>query len=114
MTAPTTETTKTVTWTGQSLPRKEDERLLKAQGSFVDDEGMHRMGFAEYVRSPYGHARIVSIDVSKAAAMPGVITTLTGDAPFSPLISFTRTKPFFVSQSCLSPRARSVTSAPDL
>jgi len=34
MTAPTTEKVATTTWTGQSLPRKEDERLLKAQGSW--------------------------------------------------------------------------------
>jgi CO/xanthine dehydrogenase Mo-binding subunit len=78
VTAPTTEATKTVQWTGQSLPRKEDERLLKAQGAFVDDEGMHRMGFAHFVRSPHSHARIVDVDVSAAEAMPGVIATLTG------------------------------------
>ena len=78
MTAPTTEATKTVQWTGQSLPRKEDERLLKAQGAFVDDEGMHRMGYAHFVRSPHSHARIVDVDVSAAEAMPGVIATLTG------------------------------------
>ena len=54
MTAPTTEKVAATTWTGQSLPRKEDERLLKAQGSFVDDEGMHRQGYAQFVRSPYG------------------------------------------------------------
>ncbi|MDH3538571.1 MAG: xanthine dehydrogenase family protein molybdopterin-binding subunit [Acidimicrobiia bacterium] len=91
MTAPTTDTVATTTWTGQSLPRKEDERLLKAQGSFVDDEGMHRQGYAQFVRSPYAHARIVSIDVSKAEALPGVITTLTGDevkAMTEPLFQF--------------------------
>ena len=91
MTAPTTEATKTVQWTGQSMPRKEDERLLKAQGSFVDDEGMYRMGFAHFVRSPYGHAKIVSVDVSAAEAKPGVITTLTGaevKAMTEPLFQF--------------------------
>ena len=91
MTAPTQEATKTVKWTGQSVPRKEDERLLKAQGSFVDDEGMHRMGYAHYVRSPHAHAKIVSVDVSAANDMPGVITTLTGDevkAMTEPLFQF--------------------------
>ncbi len=91
MTAPTTEATKTVQWTGQSMPRKEDERLLKAQGSFVDDEGMYHMGFAHFVRSPYGHAKIVSVDVSAAEAKPGVITTLTGaevKAMTEPLFQF--------------------------
>ncbi len=79
MTAPTTEQVATTTWTGQSLPRKEDERLLKAQGAFVDDEGMYRQGYAEFVRSPFAHATIVSVDVSAAEALPGVIATLTGD-----------------------------------
>ena len=91
MTAPTREATKTVKWTGQSMPRKEDERLLKAQGSFVDDEGMHRMGFAQYVRSPYAHAKILSVDVSAAHEMPGVIATLTGEevkAMTEPLFQF--------------------------
>jgi CO/xanthine dehydrogenase Mo-binding subunit len=67
------------TWTGQSLPRKEDERLLKAQGAFVDDEGMHRMAYAHFVRSPHAHAKILSIDTSEAEQVPGVITTLTGE-----------------------------------
>src|SRR5680860_317347 len=43
------------------------------------------------VRSPYAHARIVSIDVSKAEALPGVIATLTGDevkAMTEPLFQF--------------------------
>jgi len=52
MTAPAQTEIKTPTWTGQSLPRKEDERLLKAQGAFVDDEGIYRMGYAHFVRSP--------------------------------------------------------------
>jgi 2-furoyl-CoA dehydrogenase large subunit len=81
MTAPTTTdvTREAPTWRGQSVPRKEDRRLLQAQGSFVDDEGMIRMGYAHFVRSPYGHARIVSIDTSKAEALAGVYATLIGE-----------------------------------
>src|SRR5262245_36353385 len=37
------------------------------------------MGYVHFVRSPYAHARIVSIDVSRALEAPGVIGTLTGD-----------------------------------
>jgi 2-furoyl-CoA dehydrogenase large subunit len=91
MTTPTQTTVAAPTWVGQSLPRKEDERLLKAQGSFVDDEGMHRMGYAHFVRSPYAHANIVSLDTTKAEALPGVIATLTGDevkAMTEPLFQF--------------------------
>jgi len=70
---------ETKTWLGRSYPRKEDQRLLQGQGSYVDDDGMIRMGYAQFVRSPYGHARILSVDTSKADAMPGVYATLTGD-----------------------------------
>lgn len=64
---------------GQSIPRKEDDRLLKGQGSFADDLWMHRMGHVHFVRSPYAHAEIVDVDVSKALALPGVHATLTGE-----------------------------------
>jgi CO/xanthine dehydrogenase Mo-binding subunit len=65
-------------WSGKNVPRKEDKRLLKGQGAFVDDLWMHRMGYVHFVRSPHAHARIVSIDVSKCEAVPGVFATLTG------------------------------------
>src|SRR5947209_6704744 len=65
-------------WTGRSIPRKEDRRLLKGQGKFVDDAWMFRQGYVHFVRSPYGHANIRSIDTSKAQRMPGVYATMTG------------------------------------
>ena len=37
------------------------------------------MGYVHFVRSPYAHARIVSVDVSAALEAPGVLGTLTGD-----------------------------------
>ncbi len=77
MTAPTRVETRT--WTGQSYPRKEDRRLLTGRGRYVDDRGMIRQGYAHFVRSPYAHARIVSIDTSKAEAMDGVHCTLVGE-----------------------------------
>jgi 2-furoyl-CoA dehydrogenase large subunit len=76
-------------WQGQSIPRKEDRRLLQGQAVFVDDVKRHNMGFAHYVRSPYAHAVIKSIDVSKALELPGVFGTLTGDEVA------TLTDPFF-------------------
>ena len=48
---------------GQSVPRKEDRRLVQGQGLFVDDVRRHGMGYVHFVRSPYAHAKIVSIDV---------------------------------------------------
>ena len=76
-------------WAGQSLPRKEDGRLLQGQGVFIDDIKRHNMGFAHFVRSPYAHALIKSVDVAAALALPGVYGTLTGDEVA------TLTDPFF-------------------
>jgi CO/xanthine dehydrogenase Mo-binding subunit len=64
---------------GVNVPRKEDKRLLEGLGVFVDDVKSHGMAYVEFVRSPYAHARIKSIDVSKALELDGVYGTLTGD-----------------------------------
>ncbi|TML67419.1 MAG: xanthine dehydrogenase family protein [Actinobacteria bacterium] len=64
---------------GVSVPRKEDRRLVQGQGLFVDDIRRHGMGYLHFVRSPYAHAKIVSIDVSAALALDGVYGTITGD-----------------------------------
>jgi 2-furoyl-CoA dehydrogenase large subunit len=65
-------------WAGKSVPRKEDRRLLQGQGTFADDVWQARMGYAHFVRSPHAHARIVSVDTSKAERLDGVYGTLTG------------------------------------
>jgi len=77
------------TWKGRSVPRKEDRRLVEGQGVFVDDVKRHGMGYIHFVRSPYAHAHIVSIDVSQAEAVGGVYGTLTGEEVAS------LTEPFF-------------------
>jgi aerobic carbon-monoxide dehydrogenase large subunit len=63
---------------GQSVRRKEDWRLLTGNGRYLPDISLPRMAFAAMVRSPYGHARIRSIDTSAARAAPGVIAVFTG------------------------------------
>ena len=65
-------------YTGQSLKRFEDPRLLRGEGSFVDDMKMPEMLHAMIVRSPHAHARIVSVDSSVALSLPGVVAVLTG------------------------------------
>ncbi len=65
-------------WAGKSVPRKEDGRLVQGEGSFIDDLGIHGQGYAWFVRSPYAHARIVSVDPSAAMALQGVYAVLTG------------------------------------
>jgi 2-furoyl-CoA dehydrogenase large subunit len=66
-------------WAGQSIPRKEDRRLVQGQGLFFDDVRRHGTGYVHFVRSPYAHAKIVSIDVTPALALDGVYGTITGD-----------------------------------
>ena len=67
-----------VTRQEKRLSRKEDKRLIRGQGLFVDDYQPGGMLHLGVVRSPYAHARIRSIDVSRAEALPGVVCTLTG------------------------------------
>ena len=64
---------------GQNVPRKEDKRLVQGEGVFFDDVKRHNMGYVHFVRSPYAHAKIRSVDVSKALEHPGVFGTMTGD-----------------------------------
>src|SRR5438270_12759191 len=65
-------------WVGQPIRRKEEDRLVRGKGIFVDDQKLTGMLHIRFVRASYGHAKIVRIDVSKAAALPGVVGTLTG------------------------------------
>jgi CO/xanthine dehydrogenase Mo-binding subunit len=64
---------------GVNVPRKEDKRLVQGEGVFVDDIKRHGMAYVHFVRSPYAHAAISRIDVSKATALEGVYGTLIGE-----------------------------------
>src|SRR3712207_787102 len=64
---------------GQPLKRREDPRLITGAGNFLDDVRLPGMAHAAVLRSPYAHARIVSIDTSRAKRMPGVIGVYTGE-----------------------------------
>jgi len=66
-------------WAGTNVPRKEDKRLVQGEGVFFDDVKRHGMGYIHFVRSPYAHAKILSVDVSKALELGDVYGTLTGD-----------------------------------
>ena len=63
---------------GEARTRTEDERLLIGQGAFANDLKPDNSLYAAIVRSPYAHARILSVDKSQAAAVPGVVAVLTG------------------------------------
>ncbi|HJP20200.1 MAG TPA: xanthine dehydrogenase family protein molybdopterin-binding subunit [Alphaproteobacteria bacterium] len=63
---------------GQPVTRLEDPRLLRGEGCFLDDITLPDQAYGWIVRSPYAHARIITIDDSEARALPGVLAVLTG------------------------------------
>jgi carbon-monoxide dehydrogenase large subunit len=63
---------------GQPVRRKEDLRLVTGAGRFGDDVNLPGQAYAVMVRSPHAHARIVSINVEAALAVPGMLAVLTG------------------------------------
>jgi carbon-monoxide dehydrogenase large subunit len=64
---------------GQSVPRREDPRLLTGRGRFYDDLKLADQLHAAMLRSPHAHADILRIDARAAMQMPGVHAVLTGD-----------------------------------
>ncbi len=64
---------------GASRRRVEDDRFIRGKGNYVDDIVLPDMLHMEILRSPVAHARIKSIDVSKAWEIPGVRLVLTGE-----------------------------------
>jgi carbon-monoxide dehydrogenase large subunit len=71
-------TDRGISYIGRSLLRREDRRLLTGRGQFIADLELPRMLHAAFVRSPVAHAHIRSIDLSQAAAAPGVALALSG------------------------------------
>ena len=63
---------------GHAVPRIEDAALLAGQGRFTDDTADGSEAFVAFLRSPYAHARIVSIETAEAAKLPGVLAIHTG------------------------------------
>ena len=83
----------------QMAGRLEDARLLRGRGRYIDDlpvapNTLH----AAVLRSPHGHARILKIDTSAAAAVPGVFAVYTGKdiaAVLDPFPSIVRNAPLY-------------------
>src|SRR5689334_22974228 len=63
---------------GASVLRREDERFLMGRGRFTDDVTLPATTHAAFVRSPHAHARIRSIDATRAQALRGVRAVFTG------------------------------------
>jgi aerobic carbon-monoxide dehydrogenase large subunit len=66
-------------WLGKSVGRKEDERFVRGRGNYVDDVSLPGMLHMAILRSPFAHARIRSIDASRAQELPGVVAVVTGE-----------------------------------
>ncbi|HXF37321.1 MAG TPA: hypothetical protein VNO17_09100, partial [Actinomycetota bacterium] len=59
-------------YVGQEVLRKEDPEFLTGRARYVDDMALPGMAWMAVVRSPFAHARIRRVDVSRALAMEGV------------------------------------------
>jgi carbon-monoxide dehydrogenase large subunit len=64
---------------GHSIKRKEDARFIQGKGTYVDDISLPGMLHMAILRSPLAHARMISIDVERAQALPGVVAVVTGE-----------------------------------
>lgn len=64
---------------GRPIKRNEDARLLTGQALFTDDVHFPDMLHAAFLRSDYAHARLLNVETSAAAAMPGVVAVYTAE-----------------------------------
>jgi len=62
---------------GKSVARKDAIEKVKGEARYISDIQLPGMLYAKFLRSPHAHARIKSIDTSKAEALPGVKCILT-------------------------------------
>src|SRR6202046_17432 len=65
-------------YTGASIKRSEDPRILTGRGRYVDDIKLPGMLHAAFVRSPLAHGQVLAVDASAARELPGVVAVYTG------------------------------------
>ena len=65
-------------FTGQSVKRVEDDRILRGRGRYVDDIRLPGMVHAVFLRSTIAHGRLLSVDIEQARSLPGVVAVVTG------------------------------------
>ena len=85
---------------GASIRRVEDGPLITGKGCYTEDIELPGMLHMAFLRSPYPHAKIISIDTRAAKAMAGVIAVVTGDdlseklhVPAVPMVPGMKTPP---------------------
>ncbi|WP_350334668.1 aerobic carbon-monoxide dehydrogenase large subunit [Coralliovum pocilloporae] len=77
MSPPKEERASALKGIGCSRRRVEDARFTQGKGNYVDDVKLPGMLFGDFIRSPYAHARVKSINTDAAMALPGVVAVLT-------------------------------------
>ena len=90
-------------YVGTSVARSEDPRILTGGGKYVDDVKLPGMVYAAFHRSPFPHAKIVSVDASATRSAEGVLLVLTGEeleemitpGPYGIAIMMNQDKPAF-------------------
>ena len=65
-------------YVGASIKRREDPRFIQGKGGYVANISLPNMAYVAIKRSPYAHAKIMGINIKKAAKLPGVIAVFTG------------------------------------
>lgn len=84
---------------GQSVPRLDSPDTVDGRAKYAADLKMDGMLHAKLLRSPHHHARIISIDVSDAAKMPGVHAVITeADVPGTPYLPNCQPQVFLFSK----------------
>ena len=64
---------------GKAVPRVEDPALITGEVEFIDNVSLPGMLHCAILRSPLAHAKIESIDLEEALALPGVVAIATGE-----------------------------------
>ncbi len=88
-------------WKGQAIHPREDRRFVTGRGLYLPNISLPKMLHAAILRSIHAHARIVSIDVTEALKVPGVVCALTGEQaralskPLRPLIPLPAETPYY-------------------
>ena len=63
---------------GTNAPRTDALAKVRGEAQFAGDLRFHGMSYGRVLRSPFAHARIISVDSSAAEKLPGVIAVMTG------------------------------------
>src|SRR5436190_8334296 len=72
------DTSRSYKYIGAPLPKVDAYASVTGRALYADDILLPRMVYGRLLRSPHPHARILSLDVSRARALPGVLAVITG------------------------------------